>query len=201
MIDRFLQDLQDVPPTETFKNPYQNPVCRQNLSAYLEALMRWPYSGHLLVGEALGYRGGALTGIPFSSPRLLQTHPHPFLKALRPCLIIGDEIAEATATIVWDQLHTRRTVPAFWNVFPFHPHNPGEVTSNRKPKAREQETGRKLLDKVIEILAPEVLIGVGRVAEAALQKWNPEHRTLSVRHPSHGGKKAFAAGLTRAGIY
>ena len=45
-----------------------------------------------------------------------------------------------------------------------------------------------------------MLIAVGRVAERAITIWHPDMQVVAVRHPSHGGKKAFIAGLTEAGI-
>jgi hypothetical protein len=200
MIAPFLKNLQSVPETRFFANPYNKPGCAQNLEVYLNALIKLPYSGHLMVGEALGYRGGALTGIPFSSPRILRTHPHPFLKALRPSLIINNNVAESTATIVWNHLQNCRAVPACWNVFPFQPHNVGNLDSNRTPRSPELDTGYRYLDSLIKILNPHTLISVGKVAEAAVKKWYPELTVAAVRHPSHGGKRAFIAGLTRAGV-
>ena len=200
LIARLTTDLLAAPSSVSAANPYQSPGCVHNLAVYLEALISLPYTGHLLVGEALGYRGGALTGLPFTSPRILRTHPHPFLENLRPALIVSGNTAEPTATIVWSHLQTCTLVPACWNVFPFHPHIPETQASNRAPKSGELEAGRPFLDLVLEILAPHTLIPVGKVAEKALQRWYPRARRLAVRHPSHGGKKAFLAGLKAAGI-
>jgi hypothetical protein len=199
-ISLLLHNLQAVPSTDRVANPYQSPDCAGNLAAYLEALVAHPYSGHLLVGEAFGYRGGALTGIPFTSPRILRTPPHTFLKDLRARLVVSRDISEPTATMVWSYLQTCPTVPACWNVFPFHPHQSRVQASNRVPNAGELEAGRPFLDTLLEILSPHTLIAIGKVAEKALQRWYPQARRLAVRHPSHGGKKAFGAGLTAAGI-
>ena len=201
LIGDFLSDLKAIPATATVSNPYRDPACRHNLRAYLEALVRYPHSGHLLVGEALGYRGGALTGIPFSSPRLLGSHPHPFLEALRPALSISGDTSEATATMIWDYLQNCRALPAFWNIFPFHPHAEGNNRTNRKPQARERDIGEQFLRSLVQILEPKRLIAVGKVAEAALRDWYPGRSMRTVRHPSHGGKQAFMAGLTQAGVY
>jgi uracil-DNA glycosylase len=195
-----IANLQAVPSTEAVANPYNAPGCARNLAVYFEALVLLPYSGHLLVGEALGYRGGALTGIPFTSPRLLRNPPHSFFKNLQSELVVPGDIAEPTATVVWSTLETSAIVPACWNVFPFHPHRSGERASNRAPSSDELADGRSILDLVLDILAPHTLIAVGRVAEKALERWYPEMRPLAVRHPSHGGKTAFAAGLKAAGI-
>ena len=70
-------DLRATQSTKTFSNPYLKSGGTHNLEVYLEALRTLPYSGHLLVGEALGYRGGALTGIPFSSSPAPGQTPSP----------------------------------------------------------------------------------------------------------------------------
>lgn len=199
-ISKLRLTLQAAPSTRVVYNPYRAPGRVRNLTVYLAALVSLPYSGHLLVGEALGYRGGALTGIPFTSPRLLHNPPHPFLENLKSELSAPGDVAEPTATMVWSTLETSAIVPACWNVFPFHPHQSGVRSSNRAPKASELAAGRPFLDLVLEILTPHTLIAVGRVAEKALKRWYPEMQRQAVRHPSHGGKKAFAAGLKAARV-
>ncbi|HEY0415487.1 MAG TPA: uracil-DNA glycosylase family protein [Gaiellaceae bacterium] len=139
---------------------------RSRLAAYLEARRDAPI---LLVGEAPGYRGTRISGIPFTSERLLT----------------GCGPAEATATIVHrvlGELGVEREV-LLWNVVPTHP---GTATSNRPPTRAEVEAARVFLH---ELLAGRRAVAVGRVAAAALPGAD------AVRHPSHGGAAAFAAGL------
>jgi uracil-DNA glycosylase len=138
---------------------------RDRLAAYLEARAdaQW-----LLVGEAPGFRGARVSGIPFTSERQLT----------------GEGPAEATATIVHrvlDELGLADHV-LLWNVVPTHP---GTATSNRSPTRAEISAGRLFAD---ELAAGRRVICVGRVAHAALGG-------EGVRHPSHGGAAAFAAGL------
>jgi uracil-DNA glycosylase len=57
----------------TVANPYSSPACLINISIYLNALCALPFSGHLLLGEAPGHKGCALTGIPFTSQRVLTS--------------------------------------------------------------------------------------------------------------------------------
>jgi uracil-DNA glycosylase len=140
-------------------------LLRSRLVEYLEARAD---ARMLLVGEAPGYRGARVSGIPFTSERQLS----------------GAGPAEATATIVHRvlaELGLEEDV-LLWNVVPTHP---GCASSNRLPTAGEIATGRRF----VHLLAPRRdVIAVGRVAERALGR-------AGVRHPSHGGARAFRAGL------
>jgi uracil-DNA glycosylase len=135
------------------------------LTAYLASRADAPW---LLVGEAPGFRGARVSGIPFTSERQLT----------------GEGPAEATATIVHRVLDELGLADAvlLWNVVPTHP---GTATSNRPPTRAEIAAGRVFAEE----LAPgRRVICVGRIAHATLGG-------AAVRHPSHGGAEAFAAGL------
>jgi uracil-DNA glycosylase len=138
---------------------------RDRLAAYLESRA----GAHiLLVGEAPGYRGACISGIPFTSERLLT----------------GRGLGEATATIVHRvlaELGAEDDV-LLWNVVPTHP---GTETSNRAPTRREVAEGRVFAD---ELAVGRRVVAVGRVAHAALGG-------AYVRHPSHGGSAAFTSAL------
>jgi uracil-DNA glycosylase len=143
---------------------------RLRLRGYLESRAE---ASLLLVGEAAGFRGARVSGIPFTSERQLTR--------------IGP--SEATATIVHrvlGELGIEERV-LLWNVVPTHPHRPREPRSNRRPTAAEARAGLVFLDELAE---GRRVIAVGRLAEAALGR-------PAVRHPSHGGAKEFREGLVR----
>lgn len=141
---------------------------RVRLRAYLESRGG---ASTLLVGEAAGWRGARLSGVPFTSERQLT----------------GRGLAEATATIV------RRTLAELaaeddvlcWNVVPTHPHAPGRAASNRRPTACEV---RDSLPFLAELAADRRVVAVGRLAQRATG-------APYVRHPSHGGAKEFRDAL------
>jgi len=140
-------------------------LCRERLENYLES--RWD-APVLLVGEAAGYRGARISGIPFTSERQLT----------------GAGPAEATATIVHralGELGLEEEV-LLWNVVPTHP---GTAASNRRPTGAEIAAG---LPYLRELARGRRTIAVGRVAEGVLGG-------RYVRHPSHGGAAAFRAGI------
>jgi uracil-DNA glycosylase len=138
-------------------------VRRRRLQGYLEAHAR---AELLLVGEAPGYRGARVSGIPFTSERQLT----------------GSGPAEPTATIVQEALAGLDVDVLCWNVVPTHP---GTSSSNRRPTRAEVGASRRFLE---ELAAGRRILAVGRLAQAATG-------APYLRHPSHGGAAEFRTGL------
>ncbi len=200
LIPNLLTQLKRVASTSTVRNPYKSPGCSRNLVAYLKALCSYPYSGHLLIGEAPGHKGCALTGIPFTSQRVLSSSGHPFIDTFKSSLSVSGDATEVTATIVWDYVNECTVVPAMWNVFPFHPHMKDNPQSNRTPKTSEVDTGKRYVQLILDILSPNMVIAVGGTSAKTLNRLFPNLTFETVRHPSRGGKADFLGGIEAAGI-
>ena len=156
----------------TYNQYADSPLRRARLADYLETRRDAPI---VLVGEAAGYRGARVSGLPFTSERQLSGHGP----------------AEATATIVHrvlEELGLDKHV-LLWNVVPTHP---GTATSNRPPTRAEVADARPFLEI---LMRGRHVVAVGRLAAQVTE-------AAYVRHPSRGGAAAFEAGLralTRAG--
>jgi uracil-DNA glycosylase len=149
----------------TFNQYRASDLRRERLRAYLEAQTSARF---VLVGEAAGYRGARVSGIPFTSERQLT----------------GAGPSEASATIVHRTLRElgAEDEVVLWNVVPTHP---GSETTNRRPTRDEVRASLPFLD---ELRRGRRAIAVGRLA----------HEVLGgryLRHPSHGGASSFRAGL------
>ncbi len=197
MINQFIDALEMRQHSPTVTNPYRLPNRSDNLRHYLRELLQQPGRRVLVVGEALGYRGGLLTGIPISCERVLRERRHPFWRRLAPQLTIEGDTAEATASIVWDYLANRRRIPLFWNAFPFHPHQREELQGNRAPSAAEVAEGIPHLQALAQLYQPALIAGLGRKGTEAAQRAFPNVQVRPLRHPSYGGKQAFQQGMDR----
>ena len=168
MIRDFVTRLAAAEIGATYNQYTDSALLRHRLASYLAARRD---AQVVLVGEAAGYRGARVSGIPFTSERQLT----------------GAGPAEATAT------NGHRLLAALgvedevllWNVVPTHP---GDEISNRRPTRAEVEASSPFLH---ELTQGRFSIAVGRLAASVLD-------VPYVRHPSHGGAAAFEEGLRRA---
>ena len=176
-----------------------NDARRHNLRLYFQQILARKPS-MLFVGEAPGYRGCRLTGLPLVSRKiLLEGIPeldlfggaHGYLATHDP----GFENikGEQSATIVWNTLREYRIVPLIWSTFPFHPHQPEKPLTNRAPRRDEIAAGKIFLQQVAQMAEFKQVVAVGNVAEGALQSLGID--CVKVRHPAQGGKNDFVRGI------
>jgi uracil-DNA glycosylase len=167
---------------------------RERLAAHLDVA-----ATHLLIGEAPGYQGCRISGIPFTSERLLMAGAIPRVTPDGSRLSTRPRPwSEPSATILWSALHElgieRTTV--LWNAFPWHPHRAGEPYSNRAPTRAECACGLSVLSLLLEALPEARLFAVGRHAQRALAALGRD--TVLLRHPAQGGAVEFRRTLRRA---
>jgi uracil-DNA glycosylase len=167
---RFVADLARARIGATFNQYEESRELRARLATYLAERRAAPF---LLVGEAAGYRGARVSGLPFTSERQLT----------------GTGPGEASATIVQralTELGAELDV-VLWNLVPTHPHLPGNPRSNRRPTREEVEAARPFLDRLAR---GRRVVPIGRLAHAELG--GPY-----LRHPAHGGAREFRAALVQ----
>ena len=213
-IEQFLRLLKTSPSGAVF-NPWwevdkQNDIGpnapgirRKQLGAYL--CHRLGKTRLVVIGEALGYRGGHFTGIPMTSERILLgkkkdagIQPEQIVSAITPrrtskpgvCL---NGFSEPTATIVWSALLKLGLKPdrfVLWNAFPWHSFDRRRgMLSNRMPSNSERIAGRPVLEAFLKLFPGDQVIALGKIAASQLQKLNVSaHR---IRHPASGGAKLF----------
>lgn len=142
------------------------------------------------IGRDLGYRGGRRTGLALTDDVHLAVH------ALRWNLSIerattGSVVAERTAAVIWGMLALVPGAVFLWNVFPFHPHEPGDPFSNRSHRPHERAVGEELLAQLVAMLRPRRLVAIGNDAAKAARRLGAEAEIVQVRHPSYGGQRDF----------
>ncbi|BDZ52207.1 hypothetical protein GCM10025867_44480 [Frondihabitans sucicola] len=198
MFDRFLELLDAVPVPDDAEFLYDEStpggaLRRRNLLSCFETLQR-AGSRLLLVGEAPGWRGATITGIPFMSVRELEA---------RPGLLTGapegegfevppDPAAlwEASSRVVWKTLSGwSGPVPVSWPVYPHHPFVAGDRHTNRTPRPAEVRAGAPVVLELIRALGDPRVVAVGRKAQGALAAAGVAAE--AVRHPAQGGAALF----------
>lgn len=155
-----------------------------NLRHYLE---RRHEADVIAVGEAAGYQGMRWSGIAFTSEFDLVRWGDPYQRSSRR----PRPWKEPSGTIVHGVLEDLRAEQRviLWNTVPTHPHVPGKPLTNRRPTREEIAAGRLLVERLVDIVHPRLLVGVGRIACAALPQ------AQYVRHPAQSGATAFRLGM------
>lgn len=207
--DALINDLGSVELSERACNQYsrttgdlrENAIRRRNLRLYLGEL-ETIRPRMLLIGEAVSYRGGRLTGIAFVSESVMlggvDTRSGRILGADRGYrkATAGPRLStEASATMVWSTIREIQPLPLLWNAFPFHPFHAGDPDSNRAPTAAELAIGERFIARLLKLFPFQRIVAIGNHASASLSKMSVPHD--KVRHPSQGGKNLFVEGMAR----
>ena len=177
--------------------PQAPAIRREQLRAYLSE--RIGKAQLVLIGEALGYRGGHFTGIAMTSERILMGEnsdvaPKEVFSRIKPRRTSSVEKAprgfsEPTASIVWGtllRLGIRSHDFVLWNVFPWHSFAPRlGMLSNRMPTKAEVASSAPVLKALLSLFAGSQIVAVGRLAASELPS------AACVRHPASGGSALF----------
>ena len=195
----FVAALKQIESVDAF-NPYQDfcpvydredaPEQRSNiLRSVLEAAVRQPVDS-LWIGRDFGYRGGRRTGLAFTDDDHLTEHAKRWGLTVQ-CPVRRGTAGERSAQAVWKVL-SRVDAPVFlWNVFPLHPHDPGNPFSNRKHNAQERAWGEEILSLLVRMLEPSTIVAIGNDAASSAGRMFGRYEIRAVRHPSYGGQKIF----------
>ncbi|MDR2215840.1 MAG: uracil-DNA glycosylase [Nevskiaceae bacterium] len=201
----FLRALQAPSPPHTF-NPWRDVDPSTDLPANAPAERVARLTAHLnirarfvLIGEASGYQGCKVSGIPFTSERLILEGDIPRVTTQAARLSSRPRPwSEPSATTVWGTLHdlgiADQTV--LWNAFAWHPHRPGNPHTNRTPTPAERAAGLPLLSAALALFPEAQVLAVGRQAQFALEQLGVAATAL--RHPSMGGATQFRQQLRAA---
>lgn len=142
------------------------------------------------IGRDLGYRGGRRTGLALTDDMHVCAHAARWsVAAERPTK--GEPVIERTAAVIWSALSQIRAHVFLWNVFPLHPHEPGDPFSNRAHNALERQVGEEILAQLILMLRPKRLVAIGNDAARTAERLSVSLKVHQVRHPSYGGQTQF----------
>jgi hypothetical protein len=184
-------------------------IRRKQLRAYLRK--RVGKIKLVVIGEALGYRGGHFSGIPMTSERILLgkkkedgIEPQQVFSSIKARRTskreqCPDGFSEPTATIVWSTLLRLELSPeqfVLWNAFPWHSFDSRRgMLSNRMPNKAERSNGMPVLKTFLDLFPCDEVVALGRVAAEQLKELDVSAHY--VRHPASGGARLFRQQIAR----
>jgi hypothetical protein len=142
------------------------------------------------IGRDLGHRGGRRTGLALTDDMHLTVHATRWNISIERATT-GSMVAERTAAVIWSMLVRVPAAVFLWNVFPLHPHEPGDPFSNRSHRPHERAVGEALLVELVGMLRPRRLVAIGNDAAKVAFRLAAIREAVQVRHPSYGGQSDF----------
>ena len=191
-------------PDDRSVNIYKDAVRCANLIRWLSVFEDTSQS-EIFVGEAPGRDGGAITGIPFVSPKVLMSEGDAwgeFGAGTEYELADGQDAnhRERTATRFWKHVpkcFSDLPRPLTWNIYPFWPFASGKsgVLVNRAPTRDEIAFGSGWLVRVVEMYPNAHVVAVGNKARDTLESIGID--APLVPHPSRGSDEKLISSLER----
>lgn len=198
-IEIFIEKLAKIEKNGNSTNLYygdniESEIRRHNLKEYL-ALTKRQKPDVMLLGEAPGYRGCRLTGIPFTCERNIADTKY-FKNGNFKTINDADNLeSEVSASVVWNEISTCKRDTLIWNIFPFHPHENNNIKTNRTPNSKELKEGKEILIELLTLFEIKKIIAIGRKSESQIR--NLGFNYAYVRHPARGGAKVFIESLRK----
>lgn len=222
-LKKYLQSVHAMPSTGALFNPWrdydksndlqkESPEHRlYHLTRYMEE--RAGKAKYALIAESPGWRGCKFSGCAMSSERDLIREQLDLLdfdgpyfsgqkyRTSKVVLSSGAKnihgMIEPTATVAWRTMIKYRTSREFvlWNAQAFHPHEPGNMLTNRTPTQKEVTRGMDTLRLFLDVFPSIKVVAVGKISMAALKELGVPFET--VRHPAYGGAPEFEEGIAR----
>ncbi|HXK52836.1 uracil-DNA glycosylase [Candidatus Nomurabacteria bacterium] len=199
-VQKFLSKLSTTNTPENLFNPF-NEVCEihdlPNAPQIRLENVKTLLNKHLELGtktvwlfEAPSYLGARRSGAPFVNEGMFEEVQSilgiekSFQKATKT-----ESATAMTSKMAWKVANEFGLKPLIWESLMFHPHKKGEPMTNRKPSKQEMMEYKHFLTDLLDMIKPERMIAVGRVAEQGLALM--DIKAEYVRHPAQGGYREF----------
>lgn len=198
---RFISLLEQTPAMPGLLNPWaqsnEDDLPGQGCAARLARLadhLSAPEIRWIAIGEAPGYQGARISGVPFTSEALLMDGAIPRLSRHDRLSSRARPWSEPSARILWELLYRYYMAEhaVLWNACPFHPYRKG-AHSNRAPTTPELRSGLPLLELLANANPDARVLAIGNRAASALSTLGIPHEAL--RHPAYGGKPELESQL------
>lgn len=171
-----------------------------NLVSYLNFMLK-ERPETLLVGEAPGYRGTSVTGVPFLSEGMIKERRInklrlPFTEYIPSSMYDQASGFEATSSAMWSVLdaYCPQRLPLLWAVFPNHPHIGEDLLTNRKPTKNEIDSYSAVTRMLLRYYKIKHIVAIGNVSYDTLNS-SSDNSVIKLRHPARGGAKKFSDGF------